>query len=153
MGGHDKHWADNLIIFPDRWAGNPCVMIWGGENHHFVNNECVVGDGTGSGDNSPPPASMLPDPVGLDGTRVGAKCTLDFKNQSVAHLIGHIHDNKYWTQDGEWAIGCGNATNPGGDHRWTLAEMKANRQATGSVVNKASTLTVAMLEAKARAKL
>ena len=19
--GHDKHWADNLIIFPDRWAG------------------------------------------------------------------------------------------------------------------------------------
>ena len=28
--GHDKRWADNLIVFPDHWAGDPCVQIWGG---------------------------------------------------------------------------------------------------------------------------
>ena len=27
--GHDKRWAKNLIIFPDHWAGDPCVQIWG----------------------------------------------------------------------------------------------------------------------------
>jgi hypothetical protein len=37
--GHDKHWADNLILFPDHWAGDPCVQIWGGPEHHFVGNE------------------------------------------------------------------------------------------------------------------
>ena len=37
--GHDKQWADNLILFPDHWAGDPCVQIWGGPEHHFVGNE------------------------------------------------------------------------------------------------------------------
>ena len=37
--GHDKHWADNLILFPDHWAGDPCVQIWSGPEHHFVGNE------------------------------------------------------------------------------------------------------------------
>ena len=47
--GHDKRWADNLIIFPDHWAGDPCVQIWGGPEHYFVGNECVVGTSLGDG--------------------------------------------------------------------------------------------------------
>jgi len=51
-------------------------------------------------------------------------------------------------QDGEWSWGCGNATSP--NHRFTMAEMQASGEAIGSVVNKASSLTVAGLEAKAK---
>merc|ERR1712060_11768 len=130
--GHDKRWVDNLIIFPDHWAGDPCVMIWGGENHYFVGNECVLGNGSGTGNNSPSPAPYdLPDPVGLDGTRSGAHCRLDFDNQSYVDNTGHIQENTYWTQDGKWSFGCGNRTSS--DHRWTLAEMEAADQALGTV--------------------
>ena len=64
--GHDKHWADNLIIFPDHWAGDPCVQIWGGPEHHFVGNECIVGYGLGDGCMPGCGGQALPDPIGLD---------------------------------------------------------------------------------------
>ena len=90
--GHDKRWVANLIIFPDRWAGDPCVMIWGGEQHFFVGNECIMGNGSGSGNNSPEPLAF-PDPVGLDGTREGAHCKIDFSDAANEVLVGDIKNN------------------------------------------------------------
>ena len=67
--GHDKHWSDNLILFPDRWAGDPCVQIWGGPEHYFVGNECVVGDGQGDTENMDSGQRQ-----GVEGRR-GEECT------------------------------------------------------------------------------
>ena len=148
--GHDKHWADNLIIFPDHWAGDPCVQIWGGPEHHFIGNECVVGMGMGAGDDSPPGTTSLPDPIGLDSGSTGG-CKVDWNNASLKDQIGHVHSNTYWTQDGEWSFGCGNATS--GDHRFTMEDLHAAGEAEGSTVKQAGGLTVAMLEKKVRTLL
>jgi hypothetical protein len=136
--GHDKRWVSNLILFPDRWSGNPCAQLWGGESHYFVGNECIVGNATN-------------DPLGLDGTREGSACLIDFSNVSNMDLLGHTHANAYYTQDGRWSFGCASKTDP--NHRWTLPEMVAGGRAINSTVHKASVLTVASLEAKARALL
>ena len=56
----------------------------------------------------------LPDPIGLDSGSTGG-CKVDWANASLAPQIGHVAGNTYWTQDGEWSFGCGNATS--GDHR------------------------------------
>ena len=40
--GHDKVWDSNLIVFPDRWSGDPCLCAWGGRGHVYSNNTCVV---------------------------------------------------------------------------------------------------------------
>jgi hypothetical protein len=148
--GHDKHWADNLIIFPDRWAGDPCVQIWGGPEHYFVGNECVVGLGHGDGCMPGCAGQALPDPIGLDSGSTGG-CKVDWANASLAPQIGHVHSNKYWTQDGKWSFGCGNATSP--NHRFTIPELQEAGEAVGSVVRHASGLTVAILEDKIKAKL
>ena len=76
---------------------------------------------------------------------------MDWKNASLSNKIGHVEGNTYWTQDGNWSFGCGNAT--AADHRFTMEELNAAGQAKGSVVNQANGLTVAMLEAKVRKKL
>lgn len=141
--GHDKRWVGNLLLFPDMWSGNPCAQLWGGESHYYVGNECIVGGGGEKG--------SYPDPVGLDGTREGAVCRVDLKNASNAKLVGHMSDNTYWTQDGEWGFDCGNAT--ADNHRFTLEEMQAGGRSVGSKVEKASSITAAILAAKARALL
>eukprot|EP01043_Picozoa_sp_COSAG02_P055137 COSAG02_NODE_6351_length_3630_cov_2.661852_2_plen_84_part_00 len=51
----------------------------------------------------------LPDPIGLDSGSTGG-CKVDWKNASLSPKIGHVEDNTYWTQDGGWSFGCGNAT-------------------------------------------
>ena len=76
---------------------------------------------------------------------------MDWANASLAPQIGHVAGNTYWTQDGEWSFGCGNATS--GDHRFTMPELQAAGEAKGSVVHKANALTVAALETKVRNKL
>lgn len=35
-------WDSNLVIFPDRWSGDPCLCAWGGEGHVYSNNTCVT---------------------------------------------------------------------------------------------------------------
>lgn len=55
-----------------------------------------------------------PDPIGLDSGSTGG-CKVDWNNASLAPKIGHVAGNTYWTQDGRWSFGCGNATS--NDHR------------------------------------
>ena len=78
---------------PNRWSGNPCAQLWGGESHYYVGNECILGGEAGS----------YPDPVGLDGTREGAACRVDLQNASNARLVAHLGANTYWTQDGTYS--------------------------------------------------
>ena len=98
---------------------------------------------------------------------------MDWNNASLAPNIGHVASNIYWTQDGGWSFGCGNATSevrccsrlPFGaicnqesccivqNHRFTMDELQAAGQADGSVVKKAGELTVTALEAKVRTLL
>eukprot|EP01052_Picozoa_sp_SAG31_P010854 SAG31_NODE_603_length_13622_cov_19.019953_16_plen_131_part_00 len=79
------------------WAGDPCVQIWGGPEHHFVGNECVVGHGLGDGCMPGCGGEPLPDPVGLDSGSTGG-CKVDWNNLTLASQIGHISGNTYWTQ-------------------------------------------------------
>jgi hypothetical protein len=136
--GNDKRWVGNLILFPDKWSGNPCCQLWGGENHVYHHNECILGSVN----------SSFPEPVGLDGTREGLHCKVDFKNESNLALLGKLSDNLYWTQDGGWGYTCGNTTAE--NHYFTLAEMQAAGQSIGSNVQPAADITVATLEAKAK---
>ena len=48
-------------------------------------------------------------------------------------------------------MACGNRTDL--NHNWTLAELQTDGLAQGSVVSSAATLTVAVLETKAKALL
>lgn len=134
--GHDKRWVGNLILFPDRWSGDPCAQIWGGESHWYVSNECVMGK---SGD-----------ALGLDGTRKGFHCMIDFSDPGNAALVGNTHSNIYYTHGG-WGFACGNRTGP--NHRWTLPELQSAGRETGSVDRQAGELTVAALSAKVVALL
>jgi hypothetical protein len=99
--GNDKRWVSNLILFPDKWSGNPCAQlwghVWGGESHYYAHNECILGGMKGA----------YPEPVGLDGTREGAGCKVDFKSESNMKLLGKLSHNTYWTQDGKWGFTCG----------------------------------------------
>jgi hypothetical protein len=84
--GHDKIWDSNLIAYPDRWGGDPCVQSWGGPNHIYSNNTCMVGcgrkrTGGGGGDAGTGPVTCA-DPVGIDGTSKGFVCKVDFNNET-----------------------------------------------------------------------
>ena len=126
------------------------MQIWGGPNHFFVGNECVVGHGLGDGCMPGCGDQPLPDPIGLDSGSTGG-CKVDWHNATLKPLIGHVHSNVYWTQDGAWSFGCGNAMSE--SHRFTMQELHAAGQATGSMVKKAQGLTVEELEQKARTLL
>ena len=162
----------NLILFSDKWSGNPAAQIWGGENHHFVSNEVVMGSNAST--------YGYPDPVGIDGTRIGKGiCSFNTSagNKQAEKLLGHIHSNTYWTQDGEWATSCqkelANGTTVRGNscqartpltacpntlylrsqvpHRWSLKELrKVGGRGVGSTVTNAADLTVEMVSAKAK---
>ena len=107
-----------------------------------------MGNGLGDGCMPGCAGQEKPDPIGLDSGSTG-RCIVDWANQTLAPLIGHVEANTYWTQDGKWSFGCGNTTNT--NHRFTMPELQAAGQAKGSVVHMASRLTVAVLEAKVKA--
>ena len=92
----------------------------------------------------------LPDPIALDSGSTGG-CKVDWHNDTLKPNIGQVHSNTYWTQDGEWSFGCGNATN--GNHRFTMQELQEAGEAKGSVVKNAKDLTVKVLEEKVRTLL
>lgn len=92
----------------------------------------------------------LPDPIGLDSGSTGG-CKVDWHNATLRPNIGHVHSNKYWTQDGAWSFGCGNATSE--NHRFSMAELQDVGEANDSVVKNARELTVAALEEKVRTLL
>ena len=106
--GHDKVWVDNLVAFPDRWAGDPCVCAWGGEANVYENNTCVLGTATNT-------RGQHVDPVGLDtypfsGPDWGFVCHIDLANASLARYTARYGGNSYFLPaggDGEWVFGAG----------------------------------------------
>lgn len=137
--GHDKIWVENVIAYPDRWVGDPCAQIWGGPNHVFENNTCVVG------------VDSYAAPLGLDGTVLGAVCEVDFSNPKEMENLGQTSRNAYFTVDGSWSFECGNGTAP--DHNFTLAEMQRHGRCLNSTVNRQDALPLTALLAMARRAL
>eukprot|EP01050_Picozoa_sp_SAG11_P004903 SAG11_NODE_326_length_10708_cov_6.937035_4_plen_1050_part_00 len=92
-----------------------------------------------------------PDPVGIDGTRVGnGICSFNTTegNEEAKKLIANMHSNTYWTQDGRWASSCRKMLPNGtlAPHQWTLQDLEKGT----STVAKASTLSKKELELKAK---
>ena len=88
----------------------------------------------------------IPDPMGLDGTRKGFRCMIDPGNKSNARLGTH---RTTLTSPRTPSFRCPAAIDP--NHNWTLAELQEAGLALGSVIGPAKTLTVTVLEAKAKA--
>lgn len=123
-----------MIAYPDRWSGDPCAQIWGGPNHVFQNNTCVV-----SANNST---------LGLDGTVLGANCSINFANMTEMMNVAQTSDNSYYTSDGLWILECGNGTV--WNHNFTLSEMQQNGKCLNSTVDLASKLSLNSLLTMAR---
>jgi len=123
--GHDKVWISNLFVYPGRWSGDPCGMLWGGKNHHFENNTCVVAPGN--------------EPIGLDGSIEGSACKIDWNDVDNLEFVGRTADNVYYI-DNEWKFECGNGT--ASSHYFTMKEMQKNGWETGSVVKDSKNLRV-----------
>ena len=133
--GNDKRWLDNLILFPERWSGDPCAQLWGGENHFFENNTCVTNTSW---------------PLGLDGTAKGFKCRIDWTDKDNEMRVARTEQNTYY-MTGTWSLSCGNATSD--QHVFSLAEMQAHGRCIGTVTNDLASLSPSSLEAMVSAKL
>ena len=119
--GHDKRWISNLLAFPGRWSGDPCAQIWGGKNHLFASNTCIVAPGNPS--------------IGLDGSMKGFECKIDWNDPHNNNLefVGQTASNVYYMDEAaEWGFGCGNDTSP--NHFFTMKEMQTHGWEIGSVV-------------------
>ena len=135
--GHDKIWERNLIAYPDRWAGDPCLTAWGGRNNVYVNNTCVVGTATNNkGEHT--------DPVGLDvypfgGREYGYVCHLNFSNATARAYTAHAAGNKYYTKFGDFQFACpDNSTKGVAPVNHSLAELQAAGFEQGSSVSRTS---------------
>ena len=140
--GHDKIWTNNLLLHPGRWSHDPCGMIWGGENHHFTNNTCVVVSGD--------------EPIGLDGSLEGMHCLIDWsdyennlkyvgRTSNNTYYIDIIGDNEKKDNNDEWGFYCGGRNNNGtstSSHFFTMKEMQQHGWETGSEVLDSKHLTI-----------
>ena len=136
--GHDKIWTKNLIVYPGRWSGDPCAMLWAGNNHHFVENICIVD-----------PKST---PIALDGTNQGFECGINWDDPTSLKLVGMSSNNSYFVDDVKsWGFSCGNSTAP--DHFFTMAEMKAHGWELNSSVHESESLSPDDIIAMARKNL
>ena len=133
--GNDKRWLRNLIIFPERWSGDPCAQLWGGEMHFFVNNTCVTNSS---------------EPLGLDGTSKGFKCRIDWQDGDNLKRVAYAASNTYF-MSGPWSLYCGNATSD--SHLFTLAEMQEHGRSLGTSVRAVADLSVEALAKMVTAKL
>jgi len=122
--GHDKIWISNLFVFPGRWSGEPCAQIWGGENHLFKDNTCLVAPGN--------------PPIGLDGSMRGFACKIDWNNG--VEFVGKTTNNTYYLdQNDEWGFGCGNETAP--NHWFSMEELQQHGWELGSTIRDSKVLT------------
>lgn len=126
--GQNKKWVGNLLVFPDRWAGDPCLNQWGGQEHVYSDNECITQSSS---------------PQFATSSVVGDECIFDYGNASVAAYLPYTHGNVYHTPDGTFSQGC--------DKTYSLAELQALGQELGSTVVKG--YDVAAVNAAARALL
>ena len=148
--GHDKVWAENLIAYPDRWSGDPCVQAWDGKHNVYVNNTCVLGG-------APPNTSNFPDAVGLDdGAGVNGNpflCHLDLHNKSTVAKVGVLEGNRYFTALGNWSFLCpDNSSFDKGvlPRVWELPELEKAGWEVASSVGKTADMTAARIIAQAR---
>jgi len=139
--GYDKIWVENFIVFPDRWGGDPCAQIWGGQHHVFENNTCIIGFNRTR-------VKSPHEPIGLDGTMKGFDCVVDLHNKTMLPYIGMTAQNRYFTLDGDWFFYCGNATAK--NHRFTLPEMQRGGWALGTSVELQEKFTLDNIELLAR---
>eukprot|EP00038_Savillea_parva_P001128 m.101630 g.101630 ORF g.101630 m.101630 type:complete len:913 (-) comp10400_c0_seq1:76-2814(-) len=111
--GQDKVWDQNLIVYPGRWSGDPCLCAWGGMNNRYTDNICV---------------SNNTSPLMLDGSISGIHgCKLDFANTTLMSHVAHVQGNSYY-------IGANpiNFTLPCGKHNWTWSQLQAHGLEEGS---------------------
>jgi hypothetical protein len=107
-------WDSNLVIFPDRWSGDPCLCAWGGEGHVYSNNTCIT---------------MNDSPQGFDSSVSGNTCSVNYTDPSAAPFLPTAHLNTYHTPDGTFFEGCAAPY-------YTLASLQAVGQELGSAVIK-----------------
>ena len=88
--GQDKVWDSNLIIFPGRWSGDPCLCAWGGRNHVFTNNTCITDTDF---------------PLSLDSSVEGDTCNVNYTDSS-ALFLPRLGGNTYHTASGAYQNGC-----------------------------------------------
>lgn len=129
--GHDKYWISNLFVFPGRWSGEPCAQIWGGENHLFADNTCLVAPGN--------------PPIGLDGSMRGFDCKIDWDDpETNLKFVGKTANNSYYMdKNQEWGFGCGNGTAP--YHWFSMAEAQQHGWELGSSVHDSKLLSADQL--------
>ena len=121
--GNDKLWISNLFVYPGIWS---CVQLWGGKNHYFAENTCLVGPGD--------------PPIGLDGSTLGADCLINW-DDPVNNLpfVGMTANNTYYLDvNYEWGFGCGNGTSP--DHFFSMDELQKHGWELGSLVKDSNLL-------------
>ena len=125
--GHDKIWISNLLVYPGRWSGEPCAQIWGGKNHYFVENTCLIAPGD--------------PPIGLDGSTKGFACKIDWKDpKNNLQFVGKTATNSYYLDRNDvWGFGCGNRTSP--DHWFAMEELQKHGWELGSTVRDSKVLT------------
>jgi hypothetical protein len=108
--GQNKKWDSNLVVFPDRWAGDTCLTQWGGQEHVYSNNTCIT-----SSDN----------PQFYTASVLGDLCLFDYTNATVAPFLTSTHGNTYHTRTGAFSQGC--------DVPFNLTMLQAVGQEVGSV--------------------
>ena len=126
--GQNKKWVNNLFVFPDRWAGDPCLNEWGGEEHVYSGNECVVASDS---------------PMFMTSSVVGDQCIFNYSDPASAPFLTTTHDNIYHTATGAFAQGC--------DVTYNLTGLQAVGQELRSVV--VAGYVAADVVARARAML
>lgn len=117
--GQDKVWDSNLIVFPGRWSGDPCLCAWGGRNHVYSNNTCVAAD--------------TDFPLSLDSSVEGNTCAVNYSDAVAAPFLPLLTANTYHTASGAYNNGCQAPY-------YNLSSLQALGQELGSVVVKGYTV-------------
>lgn len=90
--GDTKVWQSNLIVVPERWAGDPCICAWRGTGHAFTNNTCIT------------PTSGSP--AYFDSSASGDRCVANFSAPDSAPFLPTFAGNLYVTKGAQFAEGC-----------------------------------------------
>ncbi len=120
-------WDSNVIVFPGRWSGDPCLTCWSGGGHVFTNNTCYT------------PQSDSPNY--FDSSPAGASCIANYSDPAQRPLLPFFANNTYGTYSGGFSAGC--------QGELSLAGMQALGQEVGSVVHKGYSAEVVLAQARA----
>ena len=110
--GDTKVWDSNLIVVPERWAGDSCICAWRGAAHTFTNNTCIT------------PTSGSPNY--FDSSPSGASCIANYSAADSAPFLPSFARNTYVTYQGGFSEGCAGEL--------SLKDLNALGQELGSTV-------------------